>query len=128
MRILPLFLLLVSPLIVVGQSEGEILRIKIEWVNAEACGIDGCKPQALVLRSGSSMTFGWPEIPDRGIFEIRPLLEGNRVTFAIIRMKMTPGKDPGTVASKDVSCRLGEAETVTLNELEWEVTATTVEP
>lgn len=112
------------PLLAMGQTEGEILRIKIEWLNAEECGIEGCKPQSLVIRSGGSMTFGWPQIPERGMFEVRPVVAEDAIHMSLKGMKMIEGRKPEVVFSEDLTFKLGRPQDVSVQDLKWMVTIT----
>lgn len=124
MKISWLLALLLLPLVCSGQSAGEVLRIKIEWLNAKECGIEGCKPQSVVIKSGSSIGFGWPEMPERGLFEMRPLLRENFVTLDLKRLKTSNGHPPSVVSSKSANVPVGQPTDIAIDELDWRITAT----
>ncbi|GAB5560493.1 MAG: hypothetical protein SynsKO_21400 [Synoicihabitans sp.] len=124
MKALPLFLLMIMPLLLVAQLEGEIIRIKIEWLNAEECGIEGCKPQSLVMRNGESMTFGWPGIPDRGLFEVKPVIHEGVVLFDLKRMTLIEEGIPEVIAAEVFKFNLEESAKIEISELRWEITVT----
>jgi hypothetical protein len=92
MKNLPSLLLFLLLGLVSAQAAGEVLRIKLEWLNAKECGFEGCKPQNVLMKEGTTMSFGWPELQDRGFFELAPSLKAETVILKLKRMLMTEKK------------------------------------
>ena len=122
MRLPLLSLFLLFPVLAFAQSEGEVLRIKLEWLNAKECGFEGCKPQNLVLKNGSSITFGWPKFQERGFFEVSPSVAGNSAQIKIKRFKKTEGSSPVVTSSAIHELQFGEPKEVVLEELRLRLT------
>lgn len=100
----------------------EVLDIKIEWLNAKACGIEGCKPQRVIMRSGTTMKFGWgpgAELEKRGIFELHPSTHGDSLKLRISR---TLGAT--AVAEDDRMFQMGTAQEIAFKELVLRITIT----
>jgi len=111
-----------------GYGASEVLRIKLEWVNAKDCGLEGCKPQNIIMREGSSMMFGWPELKERGFFELRPSLQGESVTLMLKRMKMKEGNSMETIAEADPQLFLGKPQDVAVGDVRLQITITKEQP
>jgi hypothetical protein len=107
-----------------GQAADEALRIKLEWLNAKDCGFEGCKPQNVVMKEGSTMSFGWPELQDRGFFELSPTLKGETATLKLKRMLRTERKSMETIAAVEPELRLGEPQDVVLRDVSLRITIT----
>lgn len=116
-----LFLILGS---VSAHAAGEVLRIKLEWLNAKDCGFEGCKPQNVVMKEGSTMGFGWPEFQDRGFFEMAPSLKGEIATLKLKRMLKTQNKNMETIAAVGPEFRLGEPQDIVLKDVSLRITIT----
>ena len=122
-NILSLLLFLILGL-VSGQAADEVLRIKLEWLNAKDCGFEGCKPQNVVMKEGSTMSFGWPALQDRGFFELAPSLKGETAILKMKRMLKTEKKSMETIAAVEPEFRLGEPQDVVLRDVSLRITIT----
>jgi hypothetical protein len=108
--------------------EGEVLRVKLEWLNAKECGIDGCKPQAFVLRSGGAVGFQWPEMPERGLFQVRAVAVDDAVKIEIKRTWKEKNETPEQTASFEKLLAYEAPAEVSVGELRWLVTVAKVPP
>jgi hypothetical protein len=124
MKNLPLLLLFLFFGAITGHAAGEVLRIKLDWLNAKDCGFEGCKPQNVIMKEGSTMGFGWPELRDRGFFELSPSLQGETATLKLRRMLRTGNKGMETIAAVEPQLRLGEPLDVVLKDVSLRITLT----
>lgn len=60
------------------------IRLKLEWLNAKECGVEGCKPQNIVLNDGGSVSFFMPNI---GMFELQASSEGVRIRSKLAKLE-----------------------------------------
>jgi len=100
----------------------EILDIKIEWLNAKDCGFDGCKPQEVIMRQGTSMTFGWgpgPELEKRGVFELFP-----SVHHDTLKLKISRTLGGAVIANEERDFRIGTPQKMVLKEVALRITIT----
>ncbi|MBI3886387.1 MAG: hypothetical protein HY302_11760 [Opitutae bacterium] len=107
-----------------GHAADEVLRIKLEWLNAKDCGFEGCKPQNVVMKEGTTMGFGWPELRDRGFFELAPNLKGDTANLKIKRMLRNERKSMETIAAVEPELRLGKPQDVVLRDFSLRITIT----
>lgn len=105
-----------------GQPADEVVRIKLEWLNAKDCGFEGCKPQNVVMKAGATMVFGWPELQERGFFELSPSLKDRTATLKLKRMIKTDKKSMETIAAVEPELRLGEPKDVLLRDISLRIT------
>jgi hypothetical protein len=104
----------------------DILHVRLEWLNAKECGFEGCKPQNIIMRSGSSMTFSWPrgsELEELGSFVVLPVVQDESV-----RLKLKRSKGPDTVAEIDRAFAMSVPQEVALKEVNLRITVTEEEP
>jgi hypothetical protein len=121
------FVLLLS-LVARANPGAEVLRVNIEWVNAKECGIDGCKPQAFVLRSGGAVGFQWPEMPERGLFQVRAVAVDDAVKIEIKRTWKEKSEAPEQTASFEKRLAYEAPTEVSVGELRWLVSVAKVPP
>jgi hypothetical protein len=128
MKIIIRLLVCLLPMCASGYAANEVLRIKLEWVNAKECGLEGCKPQNIIMREGSFMMFGWPELKERGFFEVRPSLQGESVTLKLKRMVMKEGNSMEMIAEADRQLFLGKPQDVAVGDVRLRITITEEQP
>jgi hypothetical protein len=111
-----------------GYAASEVIRIRLEWLNAKDCGLEGCKPQNVIMREGSSMMFGWPEIKGRGWFELKPSLQAESVTLNLKRLKITESNSKETIAEVEPKLSLGSPQNVAIGDVQLKITISKEEP
>lgn len=122
MKIIPLLAICFFASLATCQAAPDILRIKLDWLNAKECGFDGCKPQSVVMRPDTSMTFGWQAGSGqeaRGVFELYPRLQDDSVR---LRVRRTINSAP--VAEDERTFALGVPQEITLKDVRLKVTIT----
>ena len=100
----------------------DILDIKIEWLNAKECGLDGCRPQRVIMRQGTTMTFGWgpgPELEKRGDFNLFPTLHGDALKLRISRTRAA-----AKIAEDEREFQMGSPQDMVLKEVRLRITIT----
>jgi len=124
MKIIFRLLVCLLPMCASAHAANEILRIKLDWINAKDCGLEGCKPENIIMREGSFMMFGWPELKERGFFGVRPSLQGESVTLKLKRMVRAAGNSMETIAEVDRQLSLGKPQDVAVGEVRLQITIT----
>jgi hypothetical protein len=106
----------------VAYAAPDIVDIKIEWLNAKDCGIDGCKPKRIIMRQGTTMEFGWgpgAELEKRGVFALFPSIHGEA-----LKLKITRTQGSTDVAEDEKEFRMGMAHDMVLKDVALRVTIT----
>ena len=124
LTLLLITLLAANSLVANEAAEKDILKVKISWLNAKECGIEGCKPQNIILHSGDSVSFGWPQIKERPFFSIEPSLMGETARALLTRFKKNEENDLEPTDTAKLQAALSKEEIVKLGDIEIGVTIT----
>lgn len=124
MKRIVLILMCMLPLCVSSHAANEVVRIKLEWLNSKECGLEGCKPKAIIMREGGAMMFGWPDIKQREFFEVRPDLQEAVVRLNLKRLLKTVEEKMETIAEDDFDLHLDRPQVVGLGEVRLLITVT----
>ena len=65
----------------------------------------------------------WPNIPERGLFEIRPSSREDDIQLKLERFSRPEEGPPSVVASVSATLKRGQPTEITIGDIEWRVTA-----
>lgn len=127
MKLLAFLSLLFCSLIARANTDGEVLHVKIDWVNAKECGIEGCKPLSFIQQSGLSFGFQWPEA-ERGLFQLQMTAVNEGAKIEIKRTYKPKGESSEQTISLEKFLAYGAPTEVTVGDLRWLLTVTKEPP
>ena len=89
-------------------EEPKAIRVKLDWLNAAEMGMDGCKPQSVILSAGTSVYFQLRKRPGEPEFQITADWVEAKIRLTVAKLTKTEG---GTQVEASASEILAPGET-----------------